>query len=87
MRNGRGREVLIHSSAHPQALAHVWTPVYLLNMGAKSSSAQSRGQEAARLCKELRGKGAAPLIYVHETNSKNRKKYMNVVIRGVVDRP
>ena len=79
--------MLIYPSAHPQTLVRVWTPVYLLNVGAKSSSAESRGQEAAHLCKESRGKGAAPLIYVHETNSKDRKKYMNVMIRGVVDRP
>ena len=48
---------------------------------------ESRGQEAAHPCMESKGQGAAPPIYVHETNSKDGKRYMNVMIRGVVDRP
>ena len=51
MGKGRGREVLIYPSAHPQALARVWTAVYQLNVGAKSSSARSRGDSrGARGC-------------------------------------
>ena len=35
---------------------------------------------------ESREQGAAPPIYVHGTNNKYRKRYMNVLVWGVVDR-
>ena len=87
MGKGRGREVLIYPSAHPQRLARVWTAVYLLNVG---PGPPQHGVEGTRGCTSLQrveGQRAAPRIYVHETNIKDGKKCMNMIIRSVVDRP
>ena len=74
--------MLIYRSAHPQALALVWTAVYLLNAGAKFLlSTESRGHKTG-LDKESRGQGAAPPIRVRKTNKKDKRRYMSVLVRG-----
>ena len=44
---------------------------------------ESRGQDHWH---GVKGPGAAPPIYVHGTSNKDKRRYMNVLIRSVVDR-
>ena len=53
----------------------------------RTSLIRSQGDRGLHILDtESRGQGAAPPIYVHGTNNKYRKRYMNVLVWGVVDR-
>lgn len=58
-------------------------------MGAKRLhllDTESRGRDPWYGVNGARGQGGASQIYIHGTNSKDKKIYMNMRIWGVVDR-
>ena len=50
--------------------------------GARSRTSDPCTIHKTGLGKESRGQGAAPPIRVRETNSKDKKKYMSVLVQG-----
>ena len=99
MRENKEAEMLIYPPACSQALIRIplsLMAVYLLNVTVRSELARGKGQrlldtesrrqEPPHPWHGVKRPGAAPLIYVHGTSNKNRRKYMNVLVRSVVGR-
>ncbi len=86
MRKGRDIEMLIYLSAPPQALAREQL-CFCKDMG---PSLLQQVVERTRGCTSRQGvieQGAAASIYIHEKNSKDGNKNVNVVIQSVMNRP